>query len=318
MKFPARTFPAVGLSLVVALGLVVNTGCSRQITATEPAASGTSLSPGSTASTPDTSTSDASTQGGSASQSAESATPSTSQASSSASSPAASTAASGSPSATASGTKSNASAASSAPGGASSRCVALTFDDGPGPYTDQLLKELTSQNVPATFFMIGQSIPSYPQHVKDVINTPGMEVGNHSLTHPPMTTLDNDQVTHQISVTADRIKALTGKRPTLMRPPYGDTSKRVNKVIGQQGEAVILWDVDSLDWKYRNVAKDTAEVLKEVKPGSIILMHEIHKPSVEAVPGIIAKLKARGYCFQNVTQLLGNPRPGMVYTDARR
>ncbi|HEY2831365.1 MAG TPA: polysaccharide deacetylase family protein [Sporichthyaceae bacterium] len=193
------------------------------------------------------------------------------------------------------------------------RCVALTFDDGPGPYTTRLLGLLAAANVRATFFLIGESARDFPDQVR-AEQAQGEEVGDHSWSHPQLTHLDDPQVADQFNRTADEIASLDGQRPTLIRPPYGAVDARVNSVLGDQGAPEILWSVDTLDWLHRNPDSVYERAMHDVRPGSIILMHDIHPTTVDAVPRLIDALKSQGYTLVTVSQLFGGTlEPGKLY-----
>lgn len=194
------------------------------------------------------------------------------------------------------------------------RCVALTFDDGPGPYTAKLLTELAAKDVHATFFLVGQNVAARPGLVRAELAA-GHAIGNHSWNHPDLSRLDAKQVASQLDRTDAAIRKATGGVGTqLVRPPYGATGPTVTKALQARGDAAILWDVDTEDWKNRDAKKTTANLLREVRPGSIVLMHDIHPTTVEAVPGIIDALRARGYTLVTVPQLLGGaPKAGSTH-----
>ena len=182
-------------------------------------------------------------------------------------------------------------------------CVALTFDDGPGLYTPQLLSTLTSLSVHATFFVLGRNVVSSPQ-VVSAERTAGHEVGNHSWSHPNLTRLGAAAVSSQLNRTDDVIRAATGEIPTLVRPPFGAVNAASLRRIARP---VILWDVDPQDWKIRNRDHVVNAVLGAVQPGDIVLLHDIYLSTVEAVPRIIQVLRGRGYHFVTVSQLLSGP-----------
>ncbi|WP_328600810.1 polysaccharide deacetylase family protein [Actinomadura physcomitrii] len=194
------------------------------------------------------------------------------------------------------------------------RCVALTFDDGPGPYTDGLLDVLKRQGVRATFFLIGQHVHGFPAVVRREVME-GHEIGDHTWDHAQLTKLSTAAVGAQIQRTQAAItKASGGVKPTITRPPYGATNRRVGQAIGMP---LILWSVDTEDWRYLNTARDTRVGIKEPRPGGIILFHDIHKPSVKAIPAVIAGLKKRGFTFVTVSELFQNRRlqPGRTYSE---
>ncbi|MEN0130754.1 MAG: polysaccharide deacetylase family protein [Brevundimonas sp.] len=192
------------------------------------------------------------------------------------------------------------------------KCIALTFDDGPGPYTHKLLGELAAAKVEATFFLIGGNVGHYPSQVRAEV-AGGHAVGNHSWSHPQLTLLSSSAVAREVTRTQAAIQHAAGVTPTLMRPPYGAVSPRVLGVLGQHHLAAVLWNVDTEDWKNRSVRITTQRALAGARPGAIILMHDIHPTTVRAVPGIIHALHERGYTLVTVPQLLGHVTPGHKY-----
>ncbi|GAA0624984.1 hypothetical protein GCM10009547_30240 [Sporichthya brevicatena] len=197
------------------------------------------------------------------------------------------------------------------------KCVALTFDDGPGAQTSQVLAALAEYNAVATWFPLGEMIADNPDALR-AIAAAGHEIGNHSWSHPQLTALRERDVNRQITRTADLIAEVTGVRPTLVRPPYGSVSRRVNGELARLQAPIILWDVDPLDWRYQNTDRVHRSVVRQTKPGSIVLMHDIHRTTVAAVPRILRSLAHRGYTFVTVSQLYGNSlQPGRAYTDRR-
>ncbi len=189
------------------------------------------------------------------------------------------------------------------------KCVALTFDDGPGSLTGTLLDRLEAANVVATFFVLGQNVRIHPDLVTRMVRS-GMVVANHTWDHRDMKRLSLDEARSEVDRTSAEIARVTGVSTTLLRPPYGSMSPQTATL----GQAIILWDVDTEDWKNRDASITTTRALATVRPGSIILMHDIHASTIEAVPAIIAGLKARGFTLVTVPVLLGNPQPGKVYT----
>lgn len=194
------------------------------------------------------------------------------------------------------------------------RCVALTFDDGPIADTQRLLGILASAGVKATFFDVGQMAADRPDAVRAELAA-GHEVGDHSWSHPQLTRLSDAQVGDQVNRTTQELAGIDGLRPTLFRPPYGAVNARVRAVLAGQGDPVILWSVDTLDWLHRNADSVYRRAVDGVRPGSIVLMHDIHPTTVDAVPRIIAELSSRGYTFVTVSELFGGKlEPGVVYT----
>ncbi|HUR75441.1 MAG TPA: polysaccharide deacetylase family protein [Sporichthya sp.] len=195
------------------------------------------------------------------------------------------------------------------------KCVAITFDDGPGSQTDQLLAMLRAADALATWFPLGEVVSDSPERLRAIAEA-GHEIGNHSWSHPQLTATSNGQIETQISRTADLIDKLLGTRPTLVRPPYGAINKRVAAELRQLNAPAILWDVDPLDWKYRNSDRVYRSVMSQVRPGSIVLLHDIHPTTVAAMPRILRALANRGYTFVTVSELFGNRLvPGQIYLD---
>ncbi|AOZ73286.1 hypothetical protein BK816_08350 [Boudabousia tangfeifanii] len=185
------------------------------------------------------------------------------------------------------------------------KCVALTFDDGPGEYTAATLDALKKAGVKATFFVMGKNVIEHPDLVKREAQE-GNAVGNHSWNHPQLTQVSNKGLGHQILDTNNEIKKILGVGTHLMRPPYGAVNHRVRNYLAENQQAVILWDVDTLDWKHKNVDKAMEFIRQEVKPGGIILMHDIHPVAPKVVPIVVAELKKQGYHFVTIPQLFAD------------
>ncbi|WP_344606342.1 polysaccharide deacetylase family protein [Sporichthya brevicatena] len=195
------------------------------------------------------------------------------------------------------------------------KCVALTFDDGPGPQTRALLRMLRRANAVATWFPVGEVAAAHPERLRAIARA-GHEIGNHSWSHPVLPRQGDLTVAGEITRTADVVERATGVRPRLVRPPYGALSPRVRVALKQLGAPIVLWDVDPLDWKYRDADLVHRNVVDFVRPGSIVLLHDIHASTVAAVPLILATLAAQGYTFVSVSDLFGTAlRAGRVHTD---
>ena len=193
------------------------------------------------------------------------------------------------------------------------KCVALTFDDGPTPYTDRLLDVLNGADAKATFFMIGNKVAANPDGARRVVQA-GMEIGNHTWEHPNMTTIPPQYVPAQLSRAQDAIAAATGVTPTLWRPPGGLTDDAVNAVAATDGLAGILWDVIPFDWiNDADTAATRYMLMTQIKPGSVVLFHDTYSSTVDLVQQFIPVLKANGYHLVTVSQLLGPRAPGSVY-----
>ncbi len=185
------------------------------------------------------------------------------------------------------------------------KCIALTFDDGPGPATGRLLSTLASHDARATFFVVGPNARRYP-HVLKQAAAAGHEIGNHTWSHRSLASLSPEEGRRELARTDDAVSAATGSAPTLTRPPYGATNPQVNRLVHTP---VVLWDVDTLDWKHRNADTVARAALRDAHPGAIVLMHDIHPTSVAAMPRILDGLAARGYQFVTVSELLASSRP---------
>lgn len=182
------------------------------------------------------------------------------------------------------------------------RCVALTFDDGPGADTERLLKTLAEKHVTATFFLVGTNVEKRPDVVRDTAAA-GHLLANHTWDHPQLTTLDDDEVRAELERTQEAITTASGETPTFLRPPYGDVDDRVRSVATRTGLQVILWNLDTLDWKTKDAAETRRRAVEGARPGSVVLMHDIHATTVDAVPGIIDDLRAQGYVLVTVDLL---------------
>ena len=188
--------------------------------------------------------------------------------------------------------------------------IALTFDDGPNAtLTPKLLDLLAARHLKATFFVVGQNAADHPEVLKRAVRE-GHEIGNHSWSHPNLGKMSDDGVRRELQKTEDAIVAAIGKKPTLMRPPYGSITARQKKWIHEEfGYRIILWDVDPLDWKRPGPSVVTARILKETKAGSIVLAHDIHPPTIEAMPATFDQLMKKGFKSVTVTELLAMATP---------
>lgn len=196
--------------------------------------------------------------------------------------------------------------------------MALTFDDGPGEYTAELLAVLEKYNAHATFFMLGQKVSGREAEIQKMLEL-GCEIGNHSYSHPQLSKLGADAVKNQIGSTNDLLKGVTGTDATVMRPPYGDYA---GQAAANVGLPIILWNVDTLDWKTRDTQQTIANVKTWADDGDIVLMHDIHKPTVDAAAELIPYLIGEGYQLVTVSELAEargiTLEPGKAYTDFNR
>jgi peptidoglycan/xylan/chitin deacetylase (PgdA/CDA1 family) len=193
------------------------------------------------------------------------------------------------------------------------KCVALTFDDGPSPYTDRLLQILKDDDAKSTFFLIGNKVAANPAGAKRIADA-GMEVANHTWEHPNMTTIPPEDIGSQISKANDAIQAATGQRPKLLRTAGGLINDNVLAAAKQQGMADINWDVIPFDWMNdSNTAATRYMLMTQIKPGSVVLFHDTYSSTVDLVYQFIPVLKANGYHLVTVSQLLGPREPGSTY-----
>jgi peptidoglycan/xylan/chitin deacetylase (PgdA/CDA1 family) len=194
------------------------------------------------------------------------------------------------------------------------KCVALTIDDGPSPLSGKALDILAKKNVHATFFLMGSRVEQYPKAVKRM-GAEGHSVQNHSYSHPQFWKMSADKIRSQLSRTSNLIKKQTGVQPTLFRPPYGQTNATVRKIGKDLGMAQVLWNVDPNDWKDKDTDTVVKRVVSAIKPGSIILTHELYPSTLAAYPIIIDKLREKGYNFVTIPELVGKtPKPGVNYS----
>lgn len=189
--------------------------------------------------------------------------------------------------------------------------VAMTFDDGPhATLTPKLLDLLAKNRMKATFFFIGQNVAEYPEIVKRAARE-GHEIASHSWSHPNLGKMGDDAVRRELQKTDDAIAAAIGTRPTLMRPPYGSITARQKSWINEAfGYRIIIWDVDPFDWRRPGPGVVTQRIVNGTHPGSIILAHDIHPQTVEAMPETFEQLLAKGFKFVTVSELLAMARPG--------
>ncbi|WP_043679034.1 polysaccharide deacetylase family protein [Streptomyces xylophagus] len=195
------------------------------------------------------------------------------------------------------------------------KCIALTFDAGPSENSARLLDILKEKQVPATFFLLGKRhIEKYPELAARMA-AEGHEVASHTWDHKILTRISPAQIRDELERTDDAIQRITGKRPTLMRPPQGRTDDTVHRICRELGLSEILWSVTAKDYATTDSALITKRVLAQATRDGIILLHDLYQGTVPAVPGIIDALKERGYVFVTVPQLLapGKAEPGKVY-----
>ncbi|MBV8170981.1 MAG: polysaccharide deacetylase family protein [Candidatus Eremiobacteraeota bacterium] len=188
--------------------------------------------------------------------------------------------------------------------------IALTFDDGPYPfYTPLLLHQLEADGTPATFFLVGRTMQEYPELVARIRGS-GSEIGNHTYNHFVLTGLTDSEIEDQIQACAALIERDTGEVPTLFRPPHGRYDTRVVEIAARLGYRTVLWSdapndapVDNSDVPVDEIVQ---RVLEHARPGGIILLHSGQYNTIEAIPAIVAALRANGYSFVTVSRLIAD------------
>ena len=195
---------------------------------------------------------------------------------------------------------------------AAGHCVAVTFDDGPGPQTSRLLDMLEQRGAKATFYVLGHKV-SANAGVLQRMQRQGHQIGNHSWSHADLRKLDATSIAAELQRTNDAIHHITGSAPTTARPPYGATNPEVIAQLRRLGLSSILWSVDTRDWADRNSQVVCNRAVANARSGAIILLHDIHSTSVDAVPCIVDGLKNQGYRLVTVNELLGATTPGATY-----
>ena len=182
--------------------------------------------------------------------------------------------------------------------------VALTFDDGPHPeVTPRILDELKKHHAKATFFMLGSQVEYYPSLAAKVAEE-GHEVANHTMNHQDLTIIGLEQIKEEVLQSSNIIEKATGKAPRLLRPPYGASNDDVEKAAADLEAPIVMWSVDSFDWKSRNAEAVNEEVMSHVVPGSIVLLHDIHSSTADALPQLLTSLEEQGYQMVTISQLL--------------
>ncbi|MEU2294459.1 polysaccharide deacetylase family protein [Streptomyces bacillaris] len=195
------------------------------------------------------------------------------------------------------------------------KCIALTFDAGPGEDTPELLDILKEKKVSATFFLLGRNhVLKHPETVRR-IQDEGHEVANHTWTHKILTDEEPEEIRAELEKTQEAIEKITGERPRLMRPPQGRTDDQVSGISKELGLSQVLWSATAKDYSTNDSALITRRILDQAGKDGIILLHDIYKGTVPAVPGIIDALQKDGYTFVTVPELMAPavPEPGTVY-----
>lgn len=195
----------------------------------------------------------------------------------------------------------------------SDKMVAFTFDDGPSYNTIKIVNTLVKYDSKATFFLVGNKIEKYAKTM-DVLVKNGMDIGNHTYSHKELTKLSNKEILKEIDLTNEVIYNKTGIKPMFLRPSYGAMNKRIKKLSTMP---IIIWNIDTLDWKYHNSNKIKDKILKYVSDGDIILMHDTYVATLNAIEMVIPELKKQGYKIVSVSELFKykgvKPKLGIGY-----
>jgi peptidoglycan-N-acetylglucosamine deacetylase len=196
-------------------------------------------------------------------------------------------------------------------GSTQSKDVALTFDDGPGPYTSQILDVLEREHVPATFFVVGQEIHDFAASTEREIRD-GFVIGDHTENHPMLAHLSAHDQKEQLFEQAARIELLGGRKPRLFRPPYGSFNATTFHLLHQMNMLMVLWSADTDDYEQPGVETIVKRALEGAKPGAILLMHDAggnREETVAALPQVIHALRTRGFRLVTVPRLLADDPP---------
>lgn len=195
----------------------------------------------------------------------------------------------------------------------SDKMVAFTFDDGPSYNTIKIVNTLVKYDSKATFFLVGNQIEKYAKTM-DVLVKNGMDIGNHTYSHKELTKLRDKEILKEIDLTNEVIYNKTGIKPMFLRPSYGAMNKRIKKLSTMP---IIIWNIDTLDWKYHNSNKIKDKILKYVSDGDIILMHDTYVATLNAIEMVIPELKKQGYKIVSVSELFKykgvKPKLGIGY-----
>ena len=194
--------------------------------------------------------------------------------------------------------------------------IALTFDDGPGPHTERILDVLEAYDARATFFVLGHRVESHRYIITRAAHG-GNEIANHAWSHTNLGRIGEDAIAREIRDTSAAIESIVGFSPPILRPPFGQTSGRVRRVSEELGYAIINWHLDTMDWRYRDPDRIYNVIMDRAGDGTIVLLHDIHRTTAEAMEQVIPRLIEKGYQLVTVSELLdyfyGELEPGRVY-----
>ncbi len=195
--------------------------------------------------------------------------------------------------------------------------LALTFDDGPQPETLRVLEALEKHGARGTFFILGKNIAGNEEILKRTAEG-GHQLGAHSWSHPRLNDISESAVRSQMTRTMEKIFEVTGQQVTMMRPPFGETNRISRRPLAELSLPVILWSVDSLDWKTRNASSTVSSVLDKAADGAIILCHDVWDTTGQAMETAVPELIRRGYQLVTVAEMMSfreEPlKPGWEYS----
>lgn len=188
-------------------------------------------------------------------------------------------------------------------GGENGKKVAITFDDGPHPvYTKKLLDGMKARGIVATFFVIGENAQKYPELIEQMAED-GHLVGNHTYHHVQLNAMKDSQACDEVIAANQVLEEITGETPLYLRPPFGEWSRKKDCPADMIS---VYWDIDPLDWKTEDASVVAQRILKDVRDGDIILLHDVYESSVEAAFLVMDELSGRGYEFVTVEDIFFN------------
>lgn len=191
--------------------------------------------------------------------------------------------------------------------------IALTYDDGPTEHTEELLDVLAAAGAGATFFVTGESVEARPEVLRRIAADPRMEIGGHSLTHPDLRTVSDEQARAEVVECQELVEKVSGRSVRLYRPPSGQADARTRRWTSESGQAIVMWTVSSLDWLHQSAQKTASIVTRSPRDGDIVLLHDSQGSTVRGTELILQALTRRGFRFVTVSELLGPMVPGETY-----
>ena len=192
--------------------------------------------------------------------------------------------------------------------------VALTFDDGPHPtLTPQLLDVLAAYDARATFYVIGRNAARYPDILRRMVSE-GHEIGNHTWSHPSLYGVSDGGMLRELERTSEAIQAAVGFAPVSVRPPYGNMYPRQSQLVWDALQmTTVMWSLDTLDWQRPGSSVVANRIVRQSHAGAVVLSHDIHGPTIRAMPAALEGLRSQGYSMVQVSEIVGRslwPAPG--------